>query len=236
MTAQLISLQVGLPRQISPVGDATASDALWTSGIIKSPVQGDVWLGALNLVGDGQADLQHHGGLHKAVCLYPVEHYPYWQTVLNLVRLPYGAFGENFTTAGLLEETVCIGDSFQVGEAIVQVSQPRQPCWKLARRWGIKDLALQVQESGRTGWYFRVLQEGVVRAGEMMTLLERPYPRWTVATANTLMHQHKDDHEAIRALVACPLLSDNWRTTFQKRLARHDAADSAHRLYGTEET
>jgi MOSC domain-containing protein YiiM len=230
MTAQLISLQVGLPQQLGTAGDDTPSHSPWTSGIVKSSVQGDVWLGVLNLAGDGQADLQHHGGLHKAICLYPVEHYPYWQATLHWDNVPYGAFGENFTTAGLLEDTICIGDSFRVGQAIVQVSQPRQPCWKLARRWGIKDLALQVQESGRTGWYFRVLQEGVVRAGETMTLLERPYPQWTVTTANVLMHQRKEDHEAIRALAACPLLSDNWRATFETRLARHDAGNAHSRL------
>ena len=115
--------------------------------------------------GDGQADLVNHGGVDKAICVYPLAHYPHWQEMIGRELSP-AAFGENFTVDGLTEADVCIGDTWRVGEdVLVQVSQPRQPCWKLARRWQRKTLALEVQESGKTGWYFRVLEEGTVQAG-----------------------------------------------------------------------
>ena len=125
--------------------------------------------------------------------IYLLEHYPYWQQVLGADEFPFGSFGENFTTEGLLETEVCLGDIFEVGSALVQISQPRQPCWKIAPRWRMKDLALRVQDSGRTGWYFRVIREGTVQAGSRLMLVERPFPEWTVASANNIMHRRADD-------------------------------------------
>ena len=127
--------------------------------------------------------------------------------------MPYGAFGENFTTYGLLEEEVCIGDMFGIGETVVQVSQPRQPCWKLERRWGVKDLVIRIKETGRTGWYFRVLKEGYIEAGSDLTLRERPFPQWTVATANAVMLNRKIDAESAQKLAQCPALAPRWQDT-----------------------
>jgi MOSC domain-containing protein YiiM len=144
--------------------------------------------------------------------------------------LPYGAFGENFTVRGVTEADVCIGDVFAVGGVLVQVSQPRQPCWKLARRWRVKDLAARVQATGRTGWYFRVLEEGEVTPGLRLVLRERPWPQWTVARANEIMHERRDDRAA--ALAACPSLSANWRETLHTRAMRGVNPDPARRLVG----
>lgn len=229
---RLISVQIGLPQSLGQVHASDPMDQPWTTGFFKLPVIEAVWLGVTNLKGDGQADLKNHGGPEKAVNVYPFEHYPYWQQVFGTSNLPFGAFGENFTTEGLLETEVCLGDMFEIGEALVQVSQPRQPCWKLARRWRIKDLALRVQESGRTGWYFRVLREGTIQAGSHLRLVERPCPEWTVASANDVMHRRTDDIQAAQSLASCPALAVRWRETLMKRVETRTVGSSTARLYG----
>lgn len=207
-------------------------DRPWTTGFFKEPVAGAVRLGRTNLEGDGQADTVHHGGPDKAVLAYSAEHYAGWRQTMGKPSLPFGAFGENFTVTGLTEADVCIGDTWQVGdEAVVQVSQPRQPCWKLARRWRIKTLALDVQQTGRTGWYFRVLTEGSVAAGMRLVLQERPHQDWTVERANRVMHTEKSDIATALELAAIPLLSENWRTTLTRR-ANKQEPDSQKRLIG----
>jgi MOSC domain-containing protein YiiM len=214
---ELVSVNVGVPRTIaeSAPGDPEKKD--WTSAIFKDPVAGAVHLWRGNLAGDQQADLVNHGGCDKAVNAYAWEHYAHWQAELGIAHMMFGAFGENFTTRGMLEADVFIGDVYSVGGAVVQVSQPRQPCWKLARRWQVKDLAARVAESGRTGWYFRVLREGIVEAGAKIELIERPFPQWSVTAANMVMYQRKDDLEAAQELAACPALSLSWRETLRNR-------------------
>jgi len=235
LEAELVSVQVGVPRTVGLVDVTDPMDQVWTTGFFKEPVAGSVRLGRVNLAGDGQADLQNHGGPEKAVNVYPGEHYPYWERDLGLQALPCGSFGENFTTEGLLEADVCIGDVFKIGDALVQLSQPRQPCWKLVRRWRVKDLALRVQQTGRTGWYFRVLREGHVQAGAKLRLIERLHPEWTVAAANDVMHQCSHDLEAARALATCPALSVRWKESLAKRVATGTAASTSARLEGTDE-
>ena len=229
----IVSLQVGLPRVVEVKDTPTFSGQTWTTGFFKLPVTNPVWLGKLNLDGDAQADLENHGGLDKAVNVYPIEHYPYWTQTLSLTDPPSGAFGENFTTNGLSESEVCIGDTFEIGESLVQVSQPRQPCWKLARRWGVKDLAIQFQETGRTGWYFRVLREGFVKAEERLVLIDRPHPQWTIAAANLIMHHQTEDIDAARELANCPPLSFRWQVKLRKRSTEIGLKESnSSRLYG----
>lgn len=207
-------------------------DQLWTTGFFKEPVQGPVLLRTTNLEGDGQADRVHHGGVDKAVLAYSAEHYPDWRRSMEQPSLPFGAFGENFTVTGLTEADVCIGDTWQVGdEVVMQVSQPRQPCWKLVRRWRIKTLVLQVQQTGRTGWYFRVLSEGTVAAGTRLVLRERPHPVWTVERANRVMHLEKKNVQAALELAAVPLLSESWRMTLIDRAQKREA-DPKKRLLG----
>ena len=185
----------------------------WSTGFFKEPVEGNIWLGRCNLSGDGQADLKNHGGTEKAVLAYSADHYPVWCIEMNLPELPYGAFGENFTIEGLTEKTVCIGDTYIAGDVRLQVSQPRQPCWKISHHWRIKDLAERVKSTGRIGWYFRVLNEGYVKRGLPLILLDRPFPQWTVARASEIMHHRHEDWQAAAELASCPLLSMNWRKT-----------------------
>jgi MOSC domain-containing protein YiiM len=209
---RLVRILVGKPRDLGGDGAPT-----WRSGICKEPVDGPVWLGKTNLSGDGQADLKHHGGSDKAVLAYAEAHYPRWQKELGLPRFFHGATGENFVIAHQTEESVCIGDTYRIGKAVVQVSQPRQPCWKPARRWNVPDLALRMQNTGRTGWYFRVLEEGAVETGTEVILLDRPYPQWTIARCNEIMYRRREDRESAMQLAACPSLSESWVRTLLKR-------------------
>ncbi len=233
-TPYIVSIQVGKPKAlgIKTVANMTNRSKLarisifkrvllrtpfmmyipWSTAFYKKAVNGKVWLGKCNLSGDGQADLKNHGGPEKAVLAYSAEHYPTWRSEINCPELPYGAFAENFTVSGLTEELVCIGDIYSVGGAHLQVSQPRQPCWKISRRWRIKDLAGRVKATGRTGWYFRVLTEGYVERGLPLVLLGRPFPQWTVARANEIMKHRREDRHAAVGLASCGFLSMNWRT------------------------
>jgi MOSC domain-containing protein YiiM len=213
----IAAIQVGLPQTLGQENAPDPMDRPWKTGFFKQPVTGPRWLGATNLEGDGQADLNNHGGIDKAVLAYSAHHYNYWKSHLNLPDLPYGAFGENFTIVGQTEADVCVGDTYVIGAARVQVSQPRKPCWKLSRRWRIADLAQQVMVNGRSGWYFRVLQAGQVTPGQEIRLCDRPYPKWTIARAHQIMHHNLHDKAAAIALANCPLLSDNWREKLLKR-------------------
>ncbi len=215
---KLISLQLGAVRQIASEATGQWWDEDWRTGLYKRPSAGPQWLGAQGFRGDEQADRKNHGGPDKAVCVYPAEHYPHWNQALGLTELPWGAFGENFTTEGLLETGVCVGDIFGIGAARVQISQPRQPCWKLARRWRIKDLPVQLENAGFTGWYFRVLEEGLVERGASFSLVKRPHPEWTIEQANQVMHHRKHDLAAARLLASCPSLSASWVNSLSRRV------------------
>jgi MOSC domain-containing protein YiiM len=226
---RILSLRVGVPRELGTAGAASPLERPWTSAIFKEPVPGPVWLSRTGLAGDGQADLKVHGGLEKAVLAYAASHYAFWPERLERADVGPGAFGENWVLSGGAEDSACIGDVLRVGGARVQVSQPRQPCWKPARRWGRKDLALLIQETGRTGWYFRVLEEGPVREGDALELLERPFPAFTIAFANHAMHGHAPD--AAAALADCELLAPGWRESLRRR-ARGTRGDDRPRLEG----
>jgi MOSC domain-containing protein YiiM len=210
----LLSIQVGAAttRGADPI-----SNQGWTSGIFKAPVSGRVWLGKTNLAGDGQADLKNHGGPERAVLAYSASHYPAWREELALPDLPYGAFGENFTLSELTEEIVCIGDIYQIDEVQLQVTQPRYPCWKLGRRWGIKELPNLVLEKAQGGWYNSVLKEGYVEAGTPISLVECPYPQHPVARVFALMCEWIEDDAAIAELATLPVLSRSWRRIFYGR-------------------
>ncbi len=215
--ATLLSVQVGAAREIATTGTGSWWDAAWTTGFHKLPVDQPVWLAYSGLRGDQQADTRHHGGVDKAVCVYPSEHLPHWRQYPELREVASGGFGENFATAGLLEEAVCIGDVYALGEALMEVSQPRQPCWKLARRWRFKELTALVERCGRTGFYFRVLHHGWITAGQTFRLERRPFPQITVALANEVMHHRKADHAAARDLAGCVALSASWKDSLWSR-------------------
>lgn len=211
MSGKVVALYAGRVREIKPTGSGEWWDKEWQTGFFKQPRQEPSWLGYEGFRGDEQADRRYHGGSEKAVCVYPTEHYPYWREVLSIPDLPHGAFGENLTVQGLGEKDVCIGDRFSLGEGEVQISQPRQPCWKLARRWQVKDLTLRVEQTGFTGYYFRVIRHGTISPADELVLLERPFPEWTIERCNRIMHHSKSDVESARALSQCPLLSSSWK-------------------------
>ena len=216
MSARLVSVNVGLPLPLAHGGGSVRS------GIVKSPVQKPSWLGEKGLEGDGQADVEHHGGSDKAVCVYAVEHLPYWRERLGSGLEP-GAFGENFSTEGAIETEVRIGDAYRIGTAVVQVSQPRIPCFKLAARHGEKELALWVKETGLTGFYLRCLEPGEVSVGDEWIPIENAGHRFTVAEANRIMHGHGRDLEGIERLLATPELSAEWKRMLESRLQKSTA-------------
>ena len=209
--ATVLSIQVGRPRTLDRYDP-------WVTSIYKEPVTGPLRLERLDLDGDEQADLTVHGGPDKAVCVYPADHFPFWRQTLARPDLTAGAFGENFTVAGIVESTVCLGDVFEIGDAVVEVSQPRAPCWKLGRKWERLDLPKLVLREGRTGWYFRVLQPGIVSPGGVLQLRDRPYPLWTIAEVNRLAYAKKSDRlqNERRALAECPALADVWRPSLRE--------------------
>ncbi len=197
---KLSSVQAGPIREITAQDGRDWWDRSWRTGFFKAVRTGPQWLGYEGLRDDEQADREVHGGVDKAVCVYPAEHYTYWRELpaLNGAELGPGAFGENFTVDGMLEGGMCVGDTYAVGEALVQVSQPRQPCWKLARRWRVQTLAALVEQTGRTGYYFRVLRHGFVRAGDGFQLRDRPCPQWSIQRCNEVMHHAKQDEGRAR--------------------------------------
>lgn len=208
----IVSLNVGMPRQAGESGHPDVLSRPWESGIFKTPVDHPLWLGRVNLDGDGQADHKVHGGPDRAVHVYPSEHYPYWRQNLGLPTLSYSSFGENFTTLGQSEESICIGDVYSVGGALVQVTQPRLPCWKLARHFHVKDMAVRLRTTGFIGWHLRTLREGLVGPGESLHLVERPHPEWTIERAFQVILNARQDRGSARLLAAVDALSD-----YQKR-------------------
>jgi len=205
------SLNVGLPKKEIFNGKEVLT------GICKTPVAGQVNLKKLGFENDGVADLKHHGGSDKAVCVYSTEHYGYWEKILG-IKLPNAAFGENLSISNLREDDVCIGDIFQIGTALVQISQPRQPCNTLALRYGRNDMLKLVIDCGYTGFYLRVLKEGIVERGSRLILKKRDHPRITVSFANNVYHHDKNNCQAIKEVLAVRALSTSWRQSFLKLL------------------
>ena len=211
---KLISVNVGLPRIVMNNGEPV------TTGIFKEPVAGRVMLRALNLDGDGQADLSVHGGLSKAAYAYPSEHYQYWRQEFPEMKLPWGMFGENFTTTGLFESELNIGDKFQVGSAIVMVTEPRLPCYKLGIKFGRTDIIKRFLASERTGFYFAVLREGEVGAGDQIELIERSQGSVSVNQIVQLYAREKHNSGLLRRAIATEALPESWKSYFQHRLEK----------------
>ena len=212
---KLISLNVALPRIVEYNGEPVAT------GIFKEPAQGPVMLRTLNLDGDRQADLSVHGGVSKAVYAYPSEHYEFWKIELPEMELPYGMFGENFTTEGLFEDSVNVGDRFNIGEAELMVTEPRLPCYKLGIKFGRPDIIKKFLQSRRTGFYFAVVKEGEVKAGDAIELLSRDANNIAISEITRLYAFEKDDLKTLRRAVKLEALSESWREYFQERIEKH---------------
>lgn len=186
-----------------------------SSAIAKVPVDGPRAVGWLGIAGDAQADLSVHGGPDKAIHHYPYDHYPYWRTVLGAfpVLRGSGAFGENISTTGLIEDVACIGDRYRMGTALVEIAQGRQPCWKQAHRLMSKNVVANMVQTRRCGWYYRVIEEGNVSAGDSLMLTDRPCPEWTVKRVIGLLiaGEGKANRAAVKALSSVEVLAENWR-------------------------
>jgi MOSC domain-containing protein YiiM len=218
---RLVSLNVGLPREV------TWHSMSVTTGIFKQPFPGRIALRKLNLDGDRQADLTVHGGEFKAVYGYPVEHYDYWHNELPGQELPMGMFGENFTTQGLTESGVHIGDRFALGSAEVITTQPRMPCYKLGLRFQSDDMVKRFLASGRTGFYFAVTREGEVGAGDEIRLVTRDPAGIAVSEITRLyiLKAYNDnDISLVRRALQLAALPESWKQWLRKRLETHSAA------------
>jgi MOSC domain-containing protein YiiM len=211
---RLISLNVGLPRVVLHNGEPVST------GIFKEPVAGRVMLRTLNLEGDRQADLSVHGGPTKAVYCYPSEHYEFWKHELPEMNLPWGMFGENFTTEGLFESEVSIGDKFRIGTATVMVTEPRMPCYKLGLKFGRADILRRFLQSERTGFYCAVLEEGEVGAGDQFERIEQDKHGVKVHDITRLYARDKGNVSLLRRAIEVEALPESWRSHFQNQLNR----------------
>lgn len=206
--AEIVGVQVGVAT-----AHRTRSGREYRTAFWKRPLDGPARLNPDGLEGDQQADLVHHGGADKAMLAYSVVHYPRWCVELYEPLLTNGAFGENCTVACIDEHSVSIGDTWRFGTAEVQVSQPRQPCWKLNERWGRSDLVSLMEATGHTGWYHRVITPGQLGPGDDIELLDRPHPAWSIAAANAAMRHRRQDPDRAHRLAELPELSTRWSDT-----------------------
>ncbi|HUO09579.1 MAG TPA: MOSC domain-containing protein [Phycisphaerae bacterium] len=214
MKGELLSVQVGkVQRLVMPENARIDSrHPFWTSGIFKSAVEGKVRVTRLAVAGDEQADPENHGGPDNVVLACDADHYPVWREELAMPELAFGGFGENFTVRGFSDHAVCIGDVWRVGpELMLQVTQARQPCFKLARRLRQPEIVKRVKETSWGGWYLRVLHEGFAERGMKIELMERVHPEWTVARAVQTMYARKKDVGPARELAGLPELSERWK-------------------------
>lgn len=218
---KLLSVNVSLPRDLLHQGKTVRT------GIFKHPVEGRVRLGRLNLAGDAQADLENHGGPAKAVYAYPFEHYAYWAQQLGRDDFLPGQFGENFTAEGMREEDACLGDVFRIGQAVVEVSQPRIPCFKLGLKMGLPDFPKRFLASGRLGFYLRVLEEGEVAAGDAIARLHRGPEGVTIQALVRAAYLERGHDELLGRALRVPALSAGWREFLEERLTTGSGIDSS---------
>jgi MOSC domain-containing protein YiiM len=212
---KIISVNVGTPREVCYKGMTVQT------AIFKSPVAGPVMIRELNLDGDRQADLTVHGGPDKAVYGYPAEHYSYWRNELPDTTFSWGEFGENLTTSGFSEDTLHIGDRVKIGDAILQVTQPRMPCYKLAIKFDRDDMIKRFLSSGRSGFYFSVQKPGKVHAGAEAEILSRDPNQVTVADINRLYFGRTLDHELLQRAIQLTALPASWKDEFQQKANSH---------------
>ncbi len=209
---KLLALRAGQVKlRHSPHGD-------WSSAIEKQRLTGPERVHSEGLENDRQADKRYHGGPDKALLAYCAAHYQLWRNELNLPHFGPGAFGENLEIEGQSERDVCIGDSYRIGSVLLQVSQPRQPCWKPATLNHLPELTQLMSDTSRTGWYLRVLQEGVLDAPCSIELIERPHPEWSIERANQLIYANAEGFASRRQLAALPELSAAWKKMLTKNV------------------
>ncbi|MEE8517169.1 MAG: MOSC domain-containing protein [Alphaproteobacteria bacterium] len=211
---KLISVNVAKPRQVTHLGRT------YMTAIFKQPVAGRVMLRTLNLDGDGQGNTELHGGPYMAAYVYAIENYAHWERELGRSDLGYGQFGENFTVEGMIENDIHIGDVFRIGGAVVEVTEPRAPCHKLAMRMGSEKFPLMFLASGRVGFYLRVIEEGVLGAGDTIELISADRHAMSVREISRLWAAKTPDPARLRNAIEIPALAPEWRQHFEKKLAK----------------
>jgi len=216
---KLLSVNVSLPREVAH-GSETVS-----TGIFKEPVVGRVMLRTSNLDGDGQADLENHGGIYRATYAYSIENYDHWRRELGRADLTFGQFGENFTVEGMVEDDIHIGDVFRVGDALVEVTQPRPPCFKLGIKIGMAGFPKLFLASGRVGFYLRVLEEGEVGAGDVFERVEGDPEQVSVREMSRLLFFEPENLEGAKRALRVMALSPGWRDSFEERLSKAGVTD-----------
>lgn len=227
MPITIQAMYAGTPR---PLGQRSMPSA-----ILKGPIPGLWQITATGLVGDVQADTVNHGGPEKALHHYPHEHYAVWASEtpeLAALLQAVPAFGENISTSGMTEADVCIGDIYRLGTARVQISQGRQPCWKLNARFDVADMAYRVQKTGRTGWYYRVIEPGVVTPGDEIALTDRPQPQWPLSRLISLLYDRTTAFDDIAQMAEIAELADGWRRLARKRATSRSVESWKSRLTG----
>lgn len=222
---KLLSVNVSLPKEVLYRGRTV------TTSIFKEPVDGRVMLRTLNLDGDGQADLMGHGGIYKAAYAYSIENYDYWKRELARTDFTFGQFGENFTVEGMLEDEIHVGDVFRVGGALVEVTQPRVPCYKLGIKMGLPRFVKTFLASCRVGFYLRVLEEGEVDAGDGFEYVRTETERMTVREICHLLYFDIKDLDGARKALRIRALSPGWRQSFEERLAKTGASSDLRRIH-----
>lgn len=223
--SSLLQLRTGTVKRLGAHGVPSA--------ICKEARDGAIWIGLAGILGDEQGDRVHHGGPEKAIHHYAFDHYEGWRCEFPDSGPLFdraGLFGENFCTRGLTEDIVCVGDVFEVGGAMLQISQARQPCWKLDVRTGIRGMAARMQETGRTGWYYRVLSPGPVEAGNRLRLVERLNPEWSLRRLLHYLYADPLNRPALRQISGLGALSLSWRQLAERRLQRNCVEDWSRRL------
>lgn len=219
-------IYIGKKEQINRDSKSTESfDTSISTAIYKKNFESNIWLGKQGLDGDEESSED------KALYTYPIKHYAFWKNILNLQKINYGSMGENLSVLEMDEYSVCIGDTYQFGDAVIQVSQPHLPHWEISYRFKNPNLASVMQEHGHTGWYFRVLKEGKVFPRLDLELIDRPFPLRTIAACNEIMHEDTTDFKSLDELASCEALSVNWRKILQARLRGQTFSDDK-RLFG----
>ncbi len=223
-TFEVVEVRTGRVRPLGPKGVPSAIDKIEVSGPVRA--------GTLGLAGDEQGDRRHHGGADKAIHAYALRHYQHWAAEIPAAsdRFRPGAFGENLVVEGTTEAGICLGDRWRVGEALLEVSQGRQPCWRLNLRFGLPDMARRVQATGRTGWYFRVLEPGEIAAGDVAHLTGRPHPDWPLTRVSRALYRDTLDRDALGRLAAIPGLPESWRRLALRRLESGRVEDWSPRV------
>ena len=219
MSNKIVSIQIG---KVNSYGDKNSKEFLdkyWESAFFKGVADGKIWVGKTGLAGDEVADKVHHGGVEKAGFANSYENYGEWAKFLGLNSIPFGALGENLTISGLHESSVCLGDIHKIGSVVLQVSQPRKPCWKIAARWSNKKFTNEIYTTGLTGWYYRVVEEGFVEAGDEVSVVSQDESKVSILDANMAFANPIKHRDILEKILAIPSIAPSYKISVTNRIS-----------------